>query len=111
MLGIAGAIAATETDQADFLVVVPFNMTLRRMKVSVAAAVAGAMVVQLRRSTTVNPQTYSNVTGFSVTFSSGQFVQTVDPTDVDVNEGDVLNVSCTTGSGSNLLVAAIGVVR
>ena len=113
LLGKGGAIQATDTNAADFPVAVPFNCTLLRMKVTMKVAPAGAMVVQLRSS--ANPittaPTYSDVSGFSVTFTGSNVLAVVDPANVNLSEGDFLNFSCTTGSGSNLLVECVVVLR
>lgn len=109
VMGKAGAVAATETDAADFLMVVPFNMTLKRIKVSRKTHGSAASVVQVRRSTD-SGASYSNAFG-SATFASTGLVATSDPADLDVNEGDVLNFSVATGGGSNLLVELVGVGR
>jgi hypothetical protein len=113
MLGISGTIAATETDGADYPIAVPFNLKLTKMKVTLLTEPAGAMVVQLRKAagpvTTV--PTYSDVTGFAVTFVASRVYAEVDPTDVDVSEGDFLNISASTGSGTNMLVELIGKLR
>lgn len=110
MIGIAGTLAAG-SDIADFPLCVPFPMTLRRMKTMLKSGATGAMTVQLRRSTTMNPPSYSNVSGFLATYASGQTAIQVDPTDVDVNENDCLNLSIATPSGTNLLVEIIGIAR
>lgn len=113
VLGKAGTIAATDADAADFPFVVPFNMTLMKMKVTMKTAPSGAMVVQLRKAaaTITTAPTYSDVSGFSVTFSASNVLAIADPTDADVGEGDFLNFSCTTGSGTNLLLALVGKLR
>ncbi len=108
-MGLAGTVAATATDTADFLMVVPFNMTLRRIKASAKTAPTGAMAVQIRRSTDAGA-TYANAFG-TVTFTANTRTAASDPADLDVNEGDVLNFSVSTGSGSNLMVELVGVAR
>lgn len=108
-MGKAGTIAATETDAADFLLVVPFPCTLKRLKTSRKTAV-NASVVQIRRSTD-SGASYSNAFG-SATFASGTaLVATADPADLNVNEGDILNFSVATGGGTNLLVEVTAVPR
>jgi hypothetical protein len=110
-MGLGGTVPATAADTADFVVQVPFNMTLKRLKVTAKTAPGGAMAVQLRRSTNATTPSYSNVSGFVATFTASQSSAVVDPADVDVNEGDLLNFSVSTGGGQNLLVEAIGVTR
>lgn len=110
-LGLAGTIPASGTDTSDFFVPLPFNMTLLRMKATCKTAPTGAMVVQLRRSTNNTTPSWSDVTGFSVTFTSSQNTAVADPSDVSVNEGDLLGFSVSTGSGTNIIVEAIGTVR
>jgi hypothetical protein len=116
ILSKGGAIGATETNAADFLLAVPFNMTLKRLKATVQSAVSGSMVVQLRRATTpvTTPPTYSDVTNWTVTFSSGNVLAVnASPTggNVNVDEDDVLNFSVSTGSGGSLLLEVIGIPR
>lgn len=112
MLGKAGAIGATETNAADFPFIVPFGSTMKRMKVVLASSASGAMVVKLRKASapgTAVPS-YSDVTGFSVTFANGSQIATTTPgTAVAVVEGDLLNLSCTTGSGTNLTLQVVTV--
>jgi hypothetical protein len=110
-LGIGGTIAGTVTDGADFIVQIPFDMTLKRIKATAKGAPTGAMVPQLRRSTNATTPSWADVSGFSVTFVSGQSSAVADPTDVNVSEGDLLGLSVGTGSGSNLLVEVVGKLR
>jgi len=112
-LGKGGSILTTDTNAADYPICVPYNCTLLRMKVTLKTAASGAMVVQLRSAAgpiTTAP-TYSDVTGFACTFANTRVLATVDPTDVDVSEGDFLNFSCTTGSGANMLVEVVVALR
>jgi hypothetical protein len=110
-LGISGTIGGTVTDGADYPVPIPFNMTLQKMKVFCKTAPAGAMVTQLRRATSITAPTFSDVTGFATTHVASQNGAVVDPTDVDINENDVLNLSIATGSGANLLAMIVGKKR
>ncbi len=112
-MGKGGSISATETNAADYPILVPYDCTLMRMKASLKTAASGAMVVTLRQSAgpiTTAPS-YSDVTGFSATFSTNNVAAVVDPADVDVSEGDMLNFSCTTGSGANILLEVVVKLR
>ncbi len=113
ILGKGGTLTGTLTDTADFPLTVPFDCTLKRMKVVVKTAVSGAMVVQLRRvaGPVTTAPTYADVTGFTVTYSSSNVYASADPTDVDVSEGDVLNFSCSTTSGANIIIEVVAVPR
>jgi len=112
--GKAGAIpSATANDQADFLVVVPFNMTWKRIKVSVLTKPSSDTTIQIRRSTN-SGESFSNAFGTcTVTASGNAKAFSSDPSDLDVDEGDVLNFSITGGGGdgTNILVEVIGVAR
>lgn len=115
MMGVAGTIpTATSNDVCDFLVVVPFAMTLKRLKTTVKVKPSGDTTVQLRKSTD-GGATFSNVAGWtvSVTAAGSGKVHTSDPVDTTVDEGDVLGFSITSGggSGSNLALQAVGVAR
>lgn len=107
-LGVSGAITSN-ADSSDFYVPIAFAATIKRMKVT-AVGVTTNMTVQLRKSTD-SGASFADVSAFTVTFASGNKIKTVDPTDADVNEDDILNVSCGTVSGTNLLVALIVVAR
>lgn len=96
-------------DTADFLQVIPFNMTLKRFKITRATHGSSASVVQIRKSTN-SGASYSDAFG-SATFGSTSLVATADPTDHNVTEGDVLNFSITTGGGTNYLVQIIAAPR
>jgi hypothetical protein len=113
VLGKAGAIGATETDASDMFFIVPFDCTMLRMKAVVKTAATGAMTVQLRKATTpTNSITWGNVSGFVCTYTgSGYFVATIDPANVNASEGDLLGFSCATGSGADLLVEVVAVLR
>lgn len=113
VLSIGGVMSATMTDAADFAFTVPFDCTILRMKASVKAAVTGAMAVQLRRATTpiTTAPTYADVSGFVCTFSSTNVLAVIDPANVNLSEGDMLGVSVATGSGVNLLVEVVAVLR
>ncbi len=112
-LGKGGAVLTTDTNAADYPICVPYNCTLQRMKVTLKSAASGAMVVQLRTATgpVTTAPSYSDVSGFAATFANTRVLATVDPTNVDVSEGDFLNFSCTTGSGSNILVEVVVSLR
>ncbi len=113
VMGKGGPVLTTDTNAADYPILVPYNCTLLRMKVTLKVAASGAMVVKLRKAAgpiTITP-TYVDVTGFSVTFSNGNVAAAADPADVDVSEGDMMNFSCTTGSGSNILVEVVVALR
>lgn len=111
-LGKGGVIGATETNAADFPMIVPFALTMKRMKVVLNTAASGAMAVQLRKASapgTAVPS-YSDVSGFLCTFANGSQIATVTPgTAILASEGDLLNFSATTGSGSNMMVEVVGV--
>ncbi len=112
VMGVAGTPPASPAaDAADFLVIVPFNMTLTRLKATMETAPSADLTVQIRRSTD-NGVTFGDFLG-TVTVSNGAKVGTADPANSDVSEGDILNCSVTAGgnSGSNLAVFVIGQVR
>lgn len=110
IIGKAGALPTTSTDGADTYLPLPFNMTLRRMKVT-AKSVTSSMVVQLRKSTDSGAN-WSDVSNFVVTFSSGDKLKVVDPANVDLAEGDLIGLSITgAGSGSDLLVEVVAIPR
>jgi hypothetical protein len=113
VFGKSGSIGATETDAADFPFCVPYNCTMLRMKVTMKTGPAGAMVVQLRKAaaTVTTAPTYSDVSGFSVTFSASNVLAVVDPADANLGEGDFLGFSCSTGSGTNLMVELVVKIR
>lgn len=105
----AGSMPATVTDGADFSVAVPEDMLLQSLEVVCKTAPAGAMAVQLRRSTN-GGASFANVAGFTVTFTGGAKTATVSPTGVAVNAGDLLDFSITAlGTGAaNVAVQASG---
>jgi hypothetical protein len=113
VLGKAGAIGATETDASDFFFIVPFDCTMLRMKSIVKSAASGASAVQLRTAAgpITSTLTWGNVSGFVTTFSNGNYVAVVDPANVNASEGDALGFSVGTGSGSDLLVEVVVVLR
>jgi hypothetical protein len=113
VLGKAGAIGATETDASDFAFVVPFNCTILRMKATLRTAASGAMIVQLRRAaaTVTTAPTYSNVSSVLVTFASTNVLATATGFSTSLGEGDFLGFSCSTGSGTDLLVELVVVLR
>ncbi len=110
LFGKAGAIGATETNAADFPFIVPFAATMKRCKVVLGAAASGAMTVQIRKASapgTAVPS-YADVTGFIATFASGSQIATFTlGTAVTTAEGDLLNFSCATGSGVNMMVEVV----
>jgi hypothetical protein len=110
LYGKAGSIGATETNAADFPFIVPGGSTLKRMKCVLATAASGAMVVQARKASapgTAVPS-YSDISGFSVTFANGSTIATATPgTAAAVSEGDLLNFSASTGSGVGLMVELV----
>ncbi len=110
LFGKAGAIGATETNAADFPFIVPFAATMKRGKVVLGAAATGAMTVQVRKASapgTAVPS-YADVTGFVMTFASGSQIATFTlGTATAVAEGDLLNFSAATGSGSNMMVEVV----
>lgn len=108
-MGKAGTITATMTDAADFLQVVPANLSLTKLKVTRATHGSAASVVQIRKSTD-SGASFSNAFG-SATFTTTGLVATADPADHNVSEGDILNFSISTGGGSNFLVQLIAVPR
>jgi hypothetical protein len=110
ILGVAGTLpSATANDTADFTICVPWNMTLKRLKATVKSAPSSNTTFQVRRATV---STFSNYFG-SVTINSSAIEGAADPSDADVNEGDLLQISITAGggSGSNAAVEIIGVPR
>jgi hypothetical protein len=113
VLGKAGAIGATETDAADFAFCVPYNCTILRMKATLTGAATGAMIVQLRTAAqpiTTAP-TMGNVSSVLVTFANTNVLATATGFSTNLTEGDFLNFSCSTGSGTNLLVEVVVVLR
>jgi len=110
VMGYAGTIpGATAVDTADFAVPVPFNMTLKRIKAQSKIDVTSNTTMQIRKSTNQG-DSFSNFLG-TVTISANDKQGTGDPSDADVNEGDVLQFSITVGggSGSNLVIQVIGI--
>lgn len=111
VMGRAGTIpASTANDQADAYVVVPFDLTLLRLKVTCVTKPSGDTTIQVRRSTD-SGNSFSNAFGTVVITASGTAKMfTSDPANLDVSEGDVLNFSITGGggSGTNVLVTVIG---
>ncbi len=114
ILGQSGTIpAATTNDVADFLVTIPFDMTLTRIKGVVKTKPSSNTTFQIRRSTN-DGDTFANFFGTVVITAAGAAKSfSADPADLDVNEGDVFNYSVTVGGGdgSNALVEIIGVAR
>jgi hypothetical protein len=109
MLGKAGTIPASPSaDVADFLVVVPYNMTLDRLKATAKTAPVSTTTAQLRRSTN-GGVSFSDFLG-AVSIAAGDLVGSADPADADVSEGDVLQFSVTAGggAGTNLMIQVIG---
>jgi hypothetical protein len=113
-MGQAGDIpAATTDDTADFYVTVPFDMTLLRLVGVVKTKPTSDTTIQIRRSTD-DGNSFSNAFGTVVITAAGSAKSfSSDPTDLDVDEGDVMNYSITVGGGdgTNLLVETIGVAR
>lgn len=110
VIGLAGEIpSATADDQADFYMVVPFDMVVKRLKATAATAPSTNTELTLRRSTD-NGATFSTVTGRTVTINNGDHLGENDVTDQNVNQGDILNFSVTSGGGSgeNLALFVIG---
>lgn len=113
ILTIGGGIPSSVTDGADFQMPVPFNCTALRLKATVKAAVNSSMVAKVRTAAgpITTPPTFSDLTGFSVTFSSGNVFASANPADQNLSEGDLLGLSVTSGSGANLLVEVVVVPR
>ena len=110
VMGVAGTQpAATANDVADFYVIVPFGMSLKRLKATMKTAPSANTTFQVRRSVD-SGASFSNAFG-TVTINSSAKVGTADPGDLAVNEGDVLNFSVTVGggSGTNPAVFVIGI--
>lgn len=107
LIRTTGNVVTGADQNGDFVRIAPNQMTLKRMKVTLKTLAAGAMVVQLRRSTN-NGTSWVDVTGFTVTFANGAGIRTVDPTDVNINEGDWLGYSITTPSGANMEITLVG---
>lgn len=114
VLGKAGVIPNSVTDGADFLIVVPFDSQLRRAWASLGTAPPSAVTVTLRRSVN-GGSTFTSVAGYAPVIAAGARVSPViDPADVNVNQGDVLNFSSSGGGGTvpaNLLLEAVLVPR
>lgn len=113
VLGKAGAIGATETDASDFFFCVPFNCTILRMKATLKTAASGSMIVQLRKAaaTVTTLPTFSDVSTVLVTFASTNVLATATGFSTNLGEGDFLGFSCSTGSGTDLLVELVVVLR
>jgi hypothetical protein len=114
-MGRAGTIpAATANDQADFLVVVPWNLTLTALRVSCATKPSSDTTVALRRSTD-GGNSFSSVSGFTVSITAAGTSKTgsATPTASDVSAGDVLSFSVTVGggTGTNVMLEVIGRLR
>ena len=113
-IGQAGAIpSATTNDVADFLLTVPYDMTLLRIVGTVKTKPTSNTTFQVRRSTN-DGDTFSNAFGTVVITAAGNARSfSANPADLDVDEGDVLNYSVTVGGGdgTNALVEIIGVAR
>jgi len=107
--GRAGTVpAALANDVADFLVVVPFNITLFRLKATMLTAPAVPTTIQIRRSTN-SGASFADAFGI-VTIAAAAKVGTSAPSQLAVNEGDIMNISIAAGggSGTNLAVFMIG---
>ncbi len=113
ILGKAGAIGATETNASDFNFCVPFNCTILRMKATLKTAASGSMIVQLRKAaaTVTTVPTFSDVSSVLVTFASTNVLATATGFSTNLGEGDFLSFSCSTGSGTDLLVELVVVLR
>lgn len=108
-LGRAGGIPPAVTNEAaDFWFIVPFNTTLEKIKVTSPSGPTALTTFQIRRSTD-GGASWANAFG-SVDLAANAETGTADPTDLAVNEGDLLNFSVTVGggSGTNPLVQVIG---
>jgi hypothetical protein len=109
LIGKAGTLPSTGTDIADVYMPVPYACTMKRMKVT-AKGVTSALAVQLRTASAPGnePVTWSDVSGFNVTFASTNAIKVVDPADVAAAEGDFLGFSITAnGSGTDLVVEVV----
>ena len=117
MMGRAGTIpASAAADQADFLVIVPFNMTLKTVQASALTAPTSSTTVRVRKATPSGGLvTFSDLSAtFEATISANQKISALgNPSDVDVAAGDVLNFSITAGggSGANIMVSVVGTAR
>ncbi len=113
VLGKAGAIGATETNASDFNFCVPFDCTILRMKATLKTAATGSMIVQLRKAaaTVTTLPTFSDVSSVLVTFASTNVLATATGFSTNLGEGDFLSFSCSTGSGTDLLVELVVVLR
>jgi len=112
VIGRAGTLpAAIADDIADFYMVVPFNMTLRRLKATMKTGPGINTTFQVRRSIN-GGGSFTDAFGI-VTIAAAAKVGVADPGDLDVSEGDLLNLSVRMGgnSGSNLAIFIIGVAR
>ncbi len=109
LLGKGGGVSVTDANAADFPITVPFDCTIVRMKVTMKTAPSGAMVVQLRSAATpvTTAPTYSDVTGVLCTFVANRVLAIGGPFTTALNEGDMLNFSCATGGGTNIIVEVI----
>lgn len=108
-LGIGGSIPAPPAlEQADFLVPLPFALSLFRLKATMKVPPTANTTFQLRKSAD-GGVTWANVFG-SVTVLAGQRVGVSAPATTTIAEGELLNFSVTAGDGSggNATILAIG---
>jgi hypothetical protein len=109
-LGISGTLTSGADQNGDFVIACPFPFTAMKMTTISKTAVSTAMTVQLRTSGN-SGGSYTDLAGFLTTYPSSGKLQTVDPADQSVGDGDWLAVSLGSASGSALSVSVIGVRR
>jgi hypothetical protein len=106
----AGTVATGADQTGDYVVICPFPFTAQKMTTISKTNVSTNMTVQLRTSGN-NGGSYTDLTGFVTTYASSGKIQTIDPTDQSIGDGDWLAVSIGSGSGTNLSVLIVGVRR
>jgi hypothetical protein len=116
-LGKAGTIpASTAQDQADFLVIVPWDMTMTGVYALALTAPTSQTTARVRVATpSAGLVTFADLSAtFNAVIEADQKVSPLgNPADVNVNAGQVLNFSIVGGggSGTNILVAVLGFKR
>lgn len=110
-MGMAGTVTAS-ADTADFLIAVPYNFKITRLKITYKTKPTTDATIQLRSSSTGNTGTFADISSPAVFVTAGNRLQSFDITDTDVDESFALNFSVTGGGdGVNIMVELIGYTR